>query len=1085
MEFQFKLAHTRKRAHTLNHKIIIASNTLSSKGKVINRYTSFENTEELETNYSKLTYGFELLEEHRPCVPYFDLEWIINDIPPTDILYKFVDYFHEVMDRFYPQGGQFTYEDILVSSACGIDSTGTWQNVQKASFHIKIDTLKRFKNVLELREIIQYMKFDIYQNKEKYPEFFYIKDEQEKLIMDDCPYMRNQTFRMLYQYKYGKNRPLIPIRINNFRFSDDPIQHLVGYYEEASERSEECQEEDFYNIEAIKEINNMNKPCKSYKKSNKGDFKSIYTPSSSSLSVENCESCLIIRPDYSTPKEYEETVNFYLSCINNRGAGRQPWNVWWTVGTALKNSGMSLELWIDWSSQFAGYIDGECEDYWQRFVASQERGANIYTLRRWAKMIHPELFNNSIQDRMKYFFDTYEESKLEGISREIYHERYIRPFTNNRNCLCIKSAMGTGKTSRIKDYIIENNVRRVIILSPRQIFAQNLTNDLNILFPNTCDKFKSYLNISTPKELCNTDRLIIQMESLFKLNYNFKPYDLLIMDESESNLKQFSSRETMKMITGCVDIFEQLLMTSGRIICADAFLTQRTIDCIKNFIPPQQIHIIENTFIPDPREAIEINNFIDFKLQMIDSLDKGKKIVGIFASSTKAQEFYYEMINYFANKGESLPKNKFYYAKQSDSINNLKNITEEWSNIQLLIYSPLITVGVNFDPAIIHFDEIFIYGSAMSCTVRDIFQSSMRVRKLNDNKLYFNINSEYVVVKPDTLWGTKLDIMNREKHIEIFDLMNYKVPIDDEECPSWLYTNNVFNEFEENFHRMNYKPVFYSFLEKCGYTILNNSLTNQDIEADNEDLQLYEIIDTNDIVEQYKNISNITKEQFKIIKQKIERKIATKDEKLQYEKYRFTRSFKYDTNEDLLIMIWNQFYNVSQVNKKYFFNIKDEKRYTPQEVREREQYKKLALVRAVQMENILNIIQILELKSSQDVETIITYNKILELREIIIPQIEELNDLFEFRDYKKNENNKQNESDFRTTVIFLKKIFKFWSGCNLEMDEKTKNKKITLNGKRINTPSYKLCHELPFYNHILDRNEKWQKVPQESSECLF
>jgi hypothetical protein len=321
------------------------------------------------------------------------------------ILYKFVDYFHEVMDRFYPtdeEYGQFTYEDVLVSSACGIDSTGSWQNVQKASFHVKIDTLKRFRNVMELREIIQYMKFDIYQNKDKYPEFFYVKDEQEKLIMDDCPYMKNQTFRMLYQFKYGKNRPLIPIRISNFIFSDDPIQHLVGYYEE-------CDENEFYNVSSVQEINETNKPNKS-KRANKGDKKCTYTPSNGSLSVDNCESCLIIRPDCSTPMEYEETPNFYLSCINNRGAGRQPYNVWWTVGAALKNCRLSLQLWIDWSAQFAGYIDGDCEDQWQRFVVVKDKGANIGTLRRWAKLIHPELFSNSIQDRMKHFFDTYEES---------------------------------------------------------------------------------------------------------------------------------------------------------------------------------------------------------------------------------------------------------------------------------------------------------------------------------------------------------------------------------------------------------------------------------------------------------------------------------------------------------------------------------------------------------------------------------------------------------------------------------------------------------------------------------------------------
>lgn len=1099
MNFTTTLDPTLQYAHENNHHVIIASNTLNWKQKVVNEYTSLPNIQELERNYSKLKYGFELLEIHRPVVAYFDLEWVINDRDPTEILYKFIDYFHEIMNRLFPNEEQFTNENVLISSSCGIDSIGSWQGLEKASYHIKINTLKKFRNAPELGEIINYMLDDIEKNKDKYPEFFYVKDGQEKIIMDDSPYGSNQTFRMLYQYKYGKNRPLIPIRINKFRYSEDPIQHLIGYYNE-------CNEEDFYNLDVIREICKVSIPKKNKKKNKQtnGQIKNKYVSPKHSLSVENVERHLKNRPDCSTPMEYEETVDFYLSCINNRGAGRQPWCVWWTVGTALKNCHISVQKWIDWSMQFEGYLNGEekCEDVWQRLTVEKGRGANIYTLRRWAKMIHPELFSNSIQDRMKYFFNTYEEYKLGQITHETYHERYLRPFTNNRNCLCIKSAMGTGKTSRIKDYIIENNVRRIIILSPRQIFAQNLTNDLNKLFPNHQDKFKSYLNINTPNELCKADRLIIQMESLFKLNYNFQPYDLLIMDESESNLKQFSSRQTMKMIKGCVKIFEQLLQTSGRVICADAFLTQRTIDCIKEFIPPQQIHIIENTFVPDPREAIEIEGFTQFKLKMIDSLDKGKKIVGVFASSCKAQEFYIEMVNYYANKGEPVPKNKLYFAQQSDNENNLKNIDKEWQNIQLLVYSPLITVGINFDPVKIHFDEIFIYGSAMSCTVRDIFQSSMRVRKLKDNKLYFNINSKCVGNKPDTLWGTKLDILNREIHIDIFDLMNYKTPVDEDEdegiedshtsgenkneCPSWLYTNNVFNEFEENFHRMNYKPVFYSFLEKCGYTIRNDSLTGEEIEEENEDLQLYEILASGDLIEEYNNIPDISQDTFKIIKKKIERKVATRMEKLQYEKYIFIRSFKRNTDVEILNDIWNNNYNSSQVSKKHFYNMKDEKRRTPEEIRKCEQYKKLAQVRAVQMEKILNINQILGLNNSQDCETIITYEKIAELSEIIIPQIEELNDLFGFRDYKKGAENVK-ESVIRTTIIFLRKMFSYWAGSNFIVDEKTKNKRTTIDGKRIHTPSYKLNHDYSTYEYILDRNEKWETAtpPENGDDTIF
>ena len=57
-------------------------------------------------------------------------------------------------------------------------------------------------------------------------------------------------------------------------------------------------------------------------------------------------------------------------------------------------------------------------------------------------------------------------------------------------------------------------------------------------------------------------------------------------------------------------------------------------------------------------------------------------------------------------------------------VDDLLNVNEKWLELDLLVYTSSITVGVNFDTS--HFDELFIYSSCKSGNVRDIFQSSMR-----------------------------------------------------------------------------------------------------------------------------------------------------------------------------------------------------------------------------------------------------------------------------------------------------------------------------------------------------------------------
>jgi hypothetical protein len=1187
-----------------NHQFVYAIDKIESLNKGAKEYGTFRDIAELKQNYNQLKHAYELLPNNRPCNLYFDLEWNIESLPNVDdVLTKFVYYVREKMEEYF-SGYTFEYEDVYISTASGVGQTGSFSGINKASFHIVIQTCKKFRNNKEILHFIDNMRYELIELKENNDPrlvdlpFWHDKNEYDKneLIIDGSVYSSNRCFRMFGQSKKTDiTRPLVSYKLASIgqRNSDDgSIQahenkqmietlidddqtyykyiaytivdeldkHLVGCYD--MDMYDNDNENDyFYDMTSVITKNvesyNAGKRIKLNKKNQKKNINNdednndhIETKSISSRTSRGSQIDELLTYDedkvVTTPLEYSDTIPFYLSCISNRGEYRQIWDVYNVIMFGVKNSPDGLyEDFVEWARQYELYKEDTTAQEWAG-IKPRTNGYNRWTLRRFARKMRPELFVNSVESRMEHFTNIYPFDKLGEMTMEQYDERYLRPFIPapppkicvcldkyidpsgdelcpcmkvkeapidlGKKCLCIKSQMGTGKTSRIKEYITQKNSRRILFLSPRQVFAQNMTASINKEILNESEKFVSYLNVPKNTKLSSINRLVVQMESLHKLKDNFKPYDLLIIDESESNLMQFSSRETMwQNVEECSKVFEELLKTSRNVICADAFLSSRTIDAMRAFIPDNEIHIIENQNVPEKRVAIDVHFFEIFKNQIFASLEQGKKIVVVWASATKAREFELELIHHFPIE-EERPRYKLYHAGQSDSYNKLTNVDEDWSNIDLLMYSPIITVGVNFDPSHIHFDQLFVYGSASSCSVRDIFQSTMRVRYLSENKMYYFINSKVVQNSPDTLEGTKLDIKNRVKAIDNFDKLNLEEPIDDQ-TPDWIYKNNLFNEFERNFSKMNYYAIFNQFLKICGYT--NECY---DFDENKRFFHYYDMVSKKELIELYQTIHEIDDGEFEEIDHRIRCKMATKDEKLQYEKYKFIQCFKKDTDKEILASIWNECYHVSKEHKREFFNVRDEKRSTPQDIRAREKYKKIAEIRCIQFEKIKQFTSMLGLNSSIDVETIIPYEKMEELNNYINENIEYLNTIFvadnkeiqkekeekykqdkeqglvddcnmftyasgssvpikfvkenaiedgENKNKKKKNNN--NNSELRTATLFVKRMFNQWSGAKLETVGRRRTK--TVNGKRIEMKDYKLTHKIPYFHLIRSRED--------------
>ena len=225
------------------------------------------------------------------------------------------------------------------------------------------------------------------------------------------------------------------------------------------------------------------------------------------------------------------------------------------------------------------------------------------------------------------------------------------------------SPMGSGKSVQIGEMLnkIDISNKKVLVLSPRRLFASSITGDLNRYVIN--HQFVCYSDVEKKKEnLKNVKHLVCQMESLHYLDDDF---DIIIGDEIVSCLTQFSSGETMKgkLHDVCRKFISIWKKAKLKLIC-DAFIDVKAIKFIENLerrekpketpmdcfagvirTPYEHVVFIKNEVMPVPRKAINVGHCSTTEpifTRLIKSLKQGKKCVFVTASRDKGEKFLKE-----------------------------------------------------------------------------------------------------------------------------------------------------------------------------------------------------------------------------------------------------------------------------------------------------------------------------------------------------------------------------------------------------------------------------------------------------------
>ena len=556
------------------------------------------------------------------------------------------------------------------------------------------------------------------------------------------------------------------------------------------------------------------------------------------------------------------------------------WKEWSTllwIFKSLFNNGYksyNLETFIKLSKTSSKFKSNEdCIDKWEKTTINKTLNEGIIkhyckldNIEEYEKLTKKQEITGGIivpflEIKKKYLIED-KDLKIINDKSDILQKSIINFFEDeNIKGFNLKSPYNTGKTQLIKRILNTFNPIKVLWLS----YRKTLTNDILFNFEN------EYNFMDYQKNLCNADRLVIQLESIYKIpiiNNEVPSYDLVIIDEVESILNHFNSSTFKGESKTSFNFMHAILKNSKKIITMDGDLGERTYKFMESL--GNCINIVNNIQI-DKKNFFISHNKETYYLKIKEDLEKNLKIIIVSMSSEECNNFENKILEDFKDK-----KILKYTGSCDDELKkDFKNVGEVWVNADVLIYSPTCESGVNFD--IMYFNKMYGILSKKSTSPRAFFQMLGRVRKIDCNDI--NILNEHFMEKYISKVFFKFDEVKQS----IFLLENYKLDITFYEKDGKMYINDdlkpydinyIYNRTEDFNKKNNFLGMFKYIAEKKGHSV--NFIEDKKIKEDNKKTLKERLLEAEDIE---------TEEDFILLMKKQEREEATEEDKIMIRKH--------------------------------------------------------------------------------------------------------------------------------------------------------------------------------------------------------
>ena len=359
--------------------------------------------------------------------------------------------------------------------------------------------------------------------------------------------------------------------------------------------------------------------------------------------------------------------------------------------------------------------------------------------------------------------------------KHVYSQPTMLPFEHVPT-LVVKSQMGLGKTKALRKYIDtyfpQSDSKKYVVrfVTFRRAFSRSIKEQ----FPD----FSSYVSIRGPIMHDDVDRLIIQVESLYRLVIlqGAEPVDLLVLDEVESVLAQFSSG-LHKNLTASFAMFQWMVTHSKHVVCMDANVGRRTQRMLADLRPagpgaatPFLFHWNRFGKARDDHYSFTSNED-DWLSALADEVRSGKRIVVPTNSLKMAKDVEATLREKYPEKRIQL------YSSETDQVvrnDHFENVDRKWVQFDVVIYTPTVSAGISFEAD--HFDILYGSFTSLSCNVETCRQMLGRVRSIRSRR--------YVI----HLFGRQNNLPTTTEEIRKIAIMRQKLMLIDVVLPQMEFT---------------------------------------------------------------------------------------------------------------------------------------------------------------------------------------------------------------------------------------------------------------------------------------------------------
>lgn len=429
------------------------------------------------------------------------------------------------------------------------------------------------------------------------------------------------------------------------------------------------------------------------------------------------------------------------------------YETWAKAGYALKhlnNSPEAFAVFGKLSRMVPKYANVGHEDLVKAFSHKYDTNFDPTGVFYKCRSINRLVFNNKLR-RVMYSITKY---KPELIDTQYLWNRadIFKNWMEDKSLkiLGIHSSYGTGKTVAFKQVIkkyfmsqpvlppVEVGQQQIVVDKDTLTYVQPKTAPERVLFINYRKSltqsqaqdfkefgFTNYLEI--PKEEWdNQNKFIIQLDSIHHLSHT-RPYDLVVLDETEGCLSHFSFAAINQTVIHSRLI--EFINKSKKVIMLDGDIGMRTFDFVRTLPNSPGYKFYKNTFRPHQKHFVIWNrNDRDEFIQSIENdLAAGENVV-LLCMDRGDSSLYYEQ---FKDRYATMIHNS-----KERNAHVLRDVKTEWRKCRLLIYSPTVEAGIDFSLESPHFTRLYGMMSIGSTSVRGFNQMMSRVRQFKDNTVH-------------------------------------------------------------------------------------------------------------------------------------------------------------------------------------------------------------------------------------------------------------------------------------------------------------------------------------------------------------